>query len=117
MEVSATLKFVRHSPKKVRLVVDAVRGKKVDDALAILKYMPQHSAKDVAAVLKSARANAENNLLMTPEDLYVKSIVADEGPRLKRIQARARGRADRVVKRMSHITVVVEDRENREENQ
>jgi large subunit ribosomal protein L22 len=111
MEVSATLKNVKHSPRKVRLIVNLVRGKKVDDALAILKYMPQHSARDVAAVLKSARANAENNLLMTPENLYIKTIMANEAPRMKRIHARARGKADRIIKRMSHITVTVEDRE------
>jgi large subunit ribosomal protein L22 len=117
MEVSATLKNIKHSPRKVRLVVNAVRGMQVDEALAVLKYMPQHSARDVFSVIKSARANAENNLLMTPEDLYIKSIAADEGPRMKRIAARARGRADRIVKRLSHVTVTLEDRENREENQ
>lgn len=111
MEVSATLKNVKHSPRKVRLIVNLVRGKKVDDALAILKYLPQHSARDVAAVVKSARANAENNLLMTPENLYIKTIMANEAPRMKRIHARARGKADRIIKRMSHITVTVEDRE------
>ncbi len=111
MEVSATLKYIRHSPRKVRLVVNAVRGKRVDDALAMLKYMPQHSARDVAAVVASARANAENNLLMDPETLYIKTIVANEAPRMKRIHARARGRADRIIKRMTHVTVTVEDRE------
>jgi large subunit ribosomal protein L22 len=111
MEVSATVKSVHHSPRKVRLVVNLIRGKRVDDALAILKHLPQHSARDVAAVLQSARANAENNLLMSPEKLYIKAIMANEGSRLKRIHARARGRADRVVKRLSHITVTVEERE------
>ncbi|MEI6042995.1 MAG: 50S ribosomal protein L22 [Chloroflexota bacterium] len=111
MEVSATLKNIRHSPRKVRLVVNAVRGKRVDDALAILRYMPQHSARDVAAVLASARANAENNLMLSPETLYIKEIAANEAPRMKRIHARARGRADRVIKRMSHVTVTVEERE------
>lgn len=115
MEVSATLKQVHHSPRKVRLVVNLVRGMKVDDALAVLKHLPQHSARDVYAVLKSARANAENNLLLTPEHLYIKSIVANEGPRMKRIHARARGRADRIIKRLSHITVTIEDREETEE--
>lgn len=111
MEVSATLKNIRHSPRKVRLVVDSVRGRKVDDALAILRHMPQHSAREVSAVIKSARANAENNLLLAPETLWIKEIFANEAPRLKRIHARARGRADRIIKRMSHVTVVVEDRE------
>jgi len=111
MEVSATLKFIRHSPRKVRLVVDAVRGRQVDAALAILRNLPQHSARDVAAVVASAKANAENNLLLAPESLYIKTIYANEAPRMKRIQARARGRADRIIKRMTHVTVVVEDRE------
>ncbi len=116
MEVSATLKFIKHSPRKVRLVVNVVRGKQVDEALSMLRYMPQHSARDVAAVLKSARANAENNLLMSPEDLYVTHIVADEAPRMKRIHARARGRADRIIKRMCHVTVTVGDRQQQEES-
>lgn len=111
MEVSATLKNIRHSPRKVRLVVNAVRGKKVDEALSMLRYMPQHSAKEIAAVLTSARANAENNLELAPETLYIKEIVANEAPRMKRIHARARGRADRIIKRMCHVTVTVEDRE------
>jgi large subunit ribosomal protein L22 len=111
MEVSATLKYIRHSPRKVRLVVDVVRGRQVDEALAILRNMPQHSARDVYAVVKSARANAENNLLLNTDSLYIKSIAANEAPRMKRIMARARGRADRITKRMSHVTVVVEDRE------
>jgi large subunit ribosomal protein L22 len=111
MEVSATLKYVRHSPRKVRLVVDVVRGRQVDEALAILRNLPQHSARDVAAVVASAKANAENNLLLTPESLFIKTIYANEAPRMKRIHARARGRADRIVKRMTHVTVVVEDRE------
>jgi large subunit ribosomal protein L22 len=111
MQVSATLKFIKHSPRKVRLVVNAVRGKQVDDALALLRYMPQHSARDVAAVIASARANAENNLLLSPESLYIKTIVANEGPRMKRYAARAKGRGDKIIKRMCHVTVTVEDRE------
>lgn len=111
MQVSATLKFIRHSPKKVRLVTNMVRGMQVDQALATLKYMPQHSARDVAAVITSARSNAENNLLLSTESLYIKEIITNEGPRLKRYAARAKGRGDRVYKRMSHVTVVVEDRE------
>ena len=115
MQVSATLKFIKHSPRKVRLIVNLVRGKRVDDALAMLRYMPQHSARDVSAVLTSARANAENNLLLSPETLYIKEIVANEAPRMKRYAARAKGRGDRIIKRMTHVTVTVEDRE--EENQ
>lgn len=111
MEVSATLKNIRHSPRKVRLIVNVVRGRQVDEALAILRNMPQHSAREVAAVVKSARANAENNLLLATDNLYIKTIYANEAPRMKRIHARARGRADRIIKRMSHVTVIVEDRE------
>lgn len=111
MEARAVLKNIKHSPRKVRLIVNLVRGRKVDDALGILRNIPQHSAKDVAAVVKSAAANAENNLLLAPESLYIKTIFANEAPRMKRIHARARGRADRIVKRMTHVTVIVEDRE------
>jgi len=116
MEVSATLKYIRLSPRKVRLIVNAVRGKQVDEALAMLRFMPQHSARDVAAVLTSVKANAENNLLLSGESLYIKAIVANEAPRMKRIHARARGRADRIIKRMSHVTVTLEDRVIQEES-
>ena len=111
MEARATLKFVRSSPRKARLVVDVVRGKQVDDALALLRFMPQHAAHDVAKVIASAKANAENNLELAAETLYIKEIQAVDGPRLKRLRAAPRGRANRIIKRMCHISVVVEDRE------
>jgi large subunit ribosomal protein L22 len=99
------------SAQKVRLVVDVVRGKSVAQALAILQYMPHKAAREVARTIKSAAANAENNFNMVPEDLVVKTIYADEGPTMKRFMPRARGRADRIRKRTSHITVIVDDGE------
>jgi large subunit ribosomal protein L22 len=111
MEVSATAKFIRRSPQKVRLVLDVVRGKNVQEALAILRFMPQGAAREIASVVASAAANAENNFQMAQDDLYVKKIYADKGPTFKRFRARARGQGARILKRTSHITVVVEERE------
>ncbi|MFL5734692.1 MAG: 50S ribosomal protein L22 [Chloroflexia bacterium] len=110
MEVKATSKFVRRSPRKVRLVIDAVRGKSVDEAMGILKFLPNAAAREVLGVVKSAAANAENNYSMAPEDLMITRIYADEGPTFKRFRARARGMASPILKRTSHITVVVEER-------
>lgn len=111
MEARASLKIVRTSPQKVRLVCDAVRGKPVAEVLALLRFLPNGSARDVAKVVKSAAANAENNYQMSPEDLRVKTIFADDGPIFRRFRARARGRADRRLTRTSHITVIVDDGE------
>ncbi len=111
MEAKAILRNVRISPTKVRPVIDVVRGKPVGQALSILRYMPQKAAREVARLIKSAAANAENNYDMVPGDLVVKTIYADEGPRLKRFMPRARGRADRIYRRLSHITVIVDDGE------
>ena len=111
MEAKAVLRGVRISPQKVRLVVDVVRGKPVDMALAMLRNMPQKAAGEVARTIKSAAANAENNFKMSPEDLVVKTIFADEGPAMKRWRPRARGRANIIRKRSSHITVIVDDGE------
>jgi large subunit ribosomal protein L22 len=109
MEVKATAKFIRKSPRKVRLVMDAVRGKPVDEAMAILRFLPQGAAREVLNVVKSAAANAENNYQMASEDLWIKAIYADEGPTFKRFRARARGMASPILKRTSHITVVVDE--------
>ena len=109
MQAKAITKFVRISPTKVRPVMDLVRGKPVERALAILQYMPHKAAREIARTIKSAAANAEHNYEMVPDDLIVKLIYADEGPALKRIMPRARGRADRIRKRTSHITVIVDD--------
>ena len=110
MEVKATSKFIRRSPQKVRLVLDAVRGKSVDEALGILRFLPNGAAREVLGVVKSAAANAENNFQMAPEDLVITRIFADEGPTFKRFRARARGMASPILKRTSHITVFVEER-------
>jgi len=110
MEVKATAKFIRRSPRKVRLVMDTVRGKQVDEAMAILRFLPQGASREILNVVKSAAANAENNFQMAPEDLYIKRIYADEGPTFKRFRARARGMASPILKRTSHITVIVEER-------
>jgi len=111
MEVSATAKFIRRSPRKVRLVLDTVRGKDVREALAILRFMPQGAANEIASVVASAAANAENNFQMAQDELYIKKIYANEGPTFKRFRARARGQGARILKRTSHITCVVEERE------
>ena len=111
MEVKATAKYVRMSPRKVRLVVGAVRGKPVNEALATLDFLPNAAARAVAKVVKSAAANAENNYQLSPDDLYITRIYADEGPTLKRFRPRARGRVSPILKRSSHITVVVGEKE------
>ena len=111
MQAKAITRGVRISPTKVRPVIDLVRGKPVDRALAILRYMPHKAAREVARTIRSAAANAENNFEMAPEDLVVKTIYADQGPTFKRIMFRARGRADRIHKRTTHITVIVDDGE------
>jgi len=111
MEVRAVAKDTGISPRKVRLLVDMVRGKKVDEALSMLKFAPSPLARVVAKVVKSAAANAENNFQMDPSDLKVVNIYADEAPRLKRFRAVSRGRAHRIAKRSSHITVIVAEQE------
>jgi large subunit ribosomal protein L22 len=108
--VSATAKFVRVSPRKAREVVDLIRGKSVGDATAILMLTPRGAAPVVAKVLASAVANAENNNDMSAEDLFVAKAYVDEGPTLKRFRPRAMGRATRIRKRTSHITVAVDER-------
>lgn len=111
MDVTATAKDLGVPPRKVRLIVDAVRGKKVDEAMAILRFMASPWARSVAKVVKSAAANAENNYQMTPSDLRVVSIFANAGRTLKRHRAGARGRAKPILKRSSHITAVVAEEE------
>ena len=109
MEVRASARDIRISPRKVRLVVDMVRGKKVDEALTLLRFTPTPTARAVTKVIKSAAANAENNFQMTPADLKIVKVTADEARTLKRFRARARGRANEILKRSSHITVVVSE--------
>ena len=111
MRVSATAKYLRGSTRKARLVTLAIRGKRVEEAAALLRFMPQHAARDVAMVLKSATANAENNHNLSAQDLVIVEAHANEGPTMKRWRPRAQGRAFPIHKPMTHITVVVEDRE------
>jgi len=111
MEVRAIAKDTGVSPRKVRLLVDMVRGKKVDEALAILKFMPTPTARVVAKVVKSAVANAENNFQVSPSDLKIVKVFADEARTLKRHRPRARGRSSPILKRSSHITVIVAEQE------
>jgi len=111
MEVKATARYIRTSPRKLRPVADTVRGKKVDEALVILRFLPSPSARTVAKVVSSAAANAENNFEMTPSDLRIVSIYVDGGPTLKRFRAGPRGRVKPILKRSSHITVVVAEEE------
>ena len=111
MRVSATAKYLRSSTRKTRLVTQAIKGKKVEDATAILRFMPQKAAGEVARVLKSATANAENNHNLSAEDLVIVDAVANEGPTIKRFQPRAQGRAFPIHKPMTHITIVVSDQE------
>ena len=109
MEVRAISKDTGVSPRKMRLLVDMVKGKKVEEALNILRFAPTPNALIVAKTIKSAAANAENNYQMTPSDLKIIKITADEARTLKRFRARARGRANEILKRSSHITVVVSE--------
>ena len=112
MRVSATARYVRISPRKVRLVTDLITGRPVEEAAAILRFLPNAAARDVAKVLRSATANAENNYNLSADELRVVSAVADEGPTLKRFRPRAQGRTFSILKRTSHITVAVADGED-----
>ena len=109
MEAIAKHRFARPSAQKARLVADQVRGLPVDRALNLLAFSPKKAAELIKKVLESAVANAEHNEGADIDTLKVKTIMVDEGPSLKRIRARAKGRADRIVKRTAHITVVVSD--------
>lgn len=106
----AKARFVRVSPRKARRVIDLVRGRSVADALDILRWAPQAASEPVAKVIASAAANAQNNNGLDPSTLVVATVYADEGPTAKRIRPPAQGRAFRIRKRTSHITVVVESR-------
>ncbi|GAA0524647.1 50S ribosomal protein L22 [Saccharopolyspora subtropica] len=106
----ARARFVRVSPMKARRVVELIKGRSASDALAVLQFAPQTASGPVSKVLASAIANAENNLSLDPETLWVHHAYVDEGPTLKRFRPRAQGRAYRIRKRTSHITVEVESR-------
>ena len=111
MEVTAKQKHISMSPQKLRLVCDQVRGMDAEQAQIVLDYMPQKGAAVVHKILSSAIANAENNFDLNPADLYVAQIFADEGARLKRFKAGARGRYKQRVKRLSHLTIILAERE------
>jgi large subunit ribosomal protein L22 len=110
MEARAQARYVRVPPMKARRVVDLIRGMKADEAAAVLRFTPQAAAEPVRKVLESAMANAENNDGLATDDLYVAAAYVDDGPTMKRFRPRAQGRAYRINKRTSHITVVVEER-------
>ena len=111
MEVRALAKDTGVSARKVRLFIDLVRGKKVDEALKMLRFVPSPNARVVAKAIKSAAANAENAFQMPSADLKIARIFADGAPTLKRYRARSRGRASPILKRSSHITVIVAEQE------
>jgi large subunit ribosomal protein L22 len=112
MEVRAIAKDTGIPARKMRLLVNMVRGKKVDEALTLLKFVPTPKAQVIAKLVKSAAANAENNYQMSPADLKIVRIFTDEARSLKRHRTRARGRASRILRRSSHITVVVTEQED-----
>ncbi len=113
MEAKAIARYIRIAPRKVRIVVDNIRGKNVAEALAILRFTPKVASNVIAKVVKSAAANAENNFDMDPSSLYVAEAYVDQGPTLKRAQPRQRGRAFPILKRSSHITIVVKERQGK----
>ncbi|RLE10519.1 50S ribosomal protein L22 [Candidatus Aerophobetes bacterium] len=109
MEVRAVGKYIRVSPRKVQKVVELIRGKPVAEAINILNFTPKQSARQIKKILESAIANAENNFDLDSDTLYVKRALVNTGPTLKRIKPRARGRADLIRKRTSHITIVLDN--------
>ncbi len=111
MEAKAIVKYVRISSRKVNIVLDLIRGKKVGDAVAVLKHTPKSASVVLEKLLKSAVANAENNFGMNVDKLYISEAYATQGPTLKRFMARAQGRGVRILKRTSHITLAVKEKE------
>ncbi|HIC92294.1 MAG TPA: 50S ribosomal protein L22 [Syntrophaceae bacterium] len=110
MEAKAVAKYIRVSPQKVRLVANTIKGRKVEEALNFLKFTPKRSARIIGKVLRSAVANAEQNPGIDVDTLYIKEIFVDQGPTLKRFRPRAMGRVTRILKRSSHIKVVLDER-------
>jgi len=113
MEVRAVAKALPISPKRARLILDEIRGKKVDEAMSVLRFMPTPHARSVAKVVRSATANAENNYNLDPRDLRIVAAYAGESIRLRRLITRARGRADTMHRRRSNITVIVDQEQER----
>jgi len=110
MEIRAKARFIRISPQKIRLIMGQVRGKKVEDALNLLSFAPQRGARILKKLLDSAVANAQQNADMDVDSLYISKVYADEGPTLKRWRPRAQGRATRIRKRTSHLTVILDEK-------
>ena len=110
MAAKAVAKYIRIAPRKIRVVMDLIRGKNIGEAFAILKYTPKVGADVIEKVLKSAVANAEHNNDMNVDNLFISAAYVDQGPTLKRIHPRSRGQAFKILKRSSHVTVVVKER-------
>ncbi|MBQ8682312.1 MAG: 50S ribosomal protein L22 [Selenomonadales bacterium] len=110
MEAKAVAKHIRITPRKMRIVMNLIRGKNVNEAFAILKFTPKVGAEVLEKVLKSAVANAEHNFDMNVDNLYVSTAFVDQGPTLKRIHPRSRGQAFKILKRSSHVTIMVKER-------
>ena len=110
MEVKAVARYVRIPPQKVRLIMDELRGKKVEEALRVLTFSPQKGARLLRKLINSAVANAEANKELDVDTLFIKKIFADQGPTMKRSRPRAMGRATRIIKRMSHLTVILDEK-------
>lgn len=113
MEAKAQVRYIRIAPRKARIVADLIRGKGVQEALAILRYTPRKASEIMTKLLRSAMANAQNNNEMKSDRLYVFRTYVDEGPTLKRFRPRAMGRANRIRKRTSHITIILKEKEER----
>ena len=109
MEARAVARFIRISPQKARLIMDEVRGKKVDEAIRLLSFSPKKGARIIRKLINSAVANAEANKEIDVDTLYIKRVYADQGPIMKRFQPRAMGRASRIKKRTSHLTVILDE--------
>lgn len=109
MEAKAVARYIRISPQKARLVADVVRGQEVEKAINTLRFMPKKGARLLRKVIESAVANASQNEAIDVDTLYIKKVYIDGGPMLKRIRARAMGRASRILKRTSHITVILDE--------
>lgn len=110
MEAKAVAKYIRIAPRKVRIVADLIRGKSIGEAFAILQHTPKVASEVIEKVLKSAVANAEHNFDMNVDTLYVSTVFVDQGPTMKRIHPRSRGQAFKILKRSSHVTVMVKEK-------
>ncbi len=110
MEAKAIAKYIRIAPRKVRIVADLIRGKSIAEAFAILQHTPKVASEVVEKTLKSAVANAEHNYDMNVDTLYVSTVYVDQGPTMKRIHPRSRGQAFKILKRSSHVTVMVKEK-------